>query len=435
MFRARPDARTRVALLCAGLVGALVLFDFGTIAAARAMGWHPSFVPARHDLFADYFKFVFSFPGGQAVRPTGTAGLGSLLSGYQASNPYGGAEALGRGGMTNLHVTPLTVLFGIANARAMRWVDPVLLFGGLVLGLAAWWVAVAARHAADRGEAVLWSALGLACYPAAMMVVRGNVYAGIAGLLIVGPLLSVLRGGRGEPAAAALALACCIRPNALLFAIPLLLLIRDAAAQRRAACWFATTGIGVTALSLLVVQPLYPDYTPANFRAALATYHRYYVEGGAGLAYNSSLFGALKLAFGLRAWMEGAGMMTGALIAAAAVVLSSGGRLRPSALLFLTCAAYVLGSTVIADYHLLPLLLPPMALAVEARTEPLDRRGWTILAGSCLLLAPKNLFFDDSWSPQVVLNPLVLLGASLWVLGCERHARRSIALRRAELFA
>jgi hypothetical protein len=95
-------------------------------------------------------------------------------------------------------------------------------------------------------------------------------------------------------------------------------------------------------------------------------------------------------------------------------------RLTPTQMIFLTAAAYTLGSSVIADYHLLVFIAVPLALARSVRLEtPGDRIA---LVASCLMLAPKHYVFRGDISSQVLLNPLILLGASLAILwlACAR---------------
>lgn len=142
-------------------------------------------MPIPDDLFSDYFKFILSFPGGDAVHPSTLAGMGARIARYQVSLDYSGIEGLARRHLTNLHVTPVTALFCLVNLRAMAWVDPVLLFAAQVLALAVWWTVLALRNSAGWQQGSCWAIVGLACYPAAMVVLRGNLYAGAAGLLII----------------------------------------------------------------------------------------------------------------------------------------------------------------------------------------------------------------------------------------------------------
>lgn len=403
--------RTHVPATLLRLIAGIALADLAALLVARALGWsHAGFVPMTYDVFADFFKYILSFPGGAQVPASDLFGLGERIAWYQAHPNYTGIEGLAQGRLTHLHGTPLTVLACLAAVRAMAWIDPALLFAALLTALAGWWIALSARFARDRREAAAWSLAGLLSYPAAMVLLRGNLYAGAAGILIVQALLAALRG-RSAAAAIPLALACCIRPNAAVFLLPLLAL--------RPAEWRATlvrfVGLGgaVSLVALAAAHALYPDYSLATFRAALDLYYRSYVVNDLGVNYGSSAYGALKHLFGYRPGLDTLALIPAAVIGVATLALAIRGRLQPASLIFLTAAAYTLGSTIIADYPLLPFLAAPMALAREGKP---DVRGWAILLASALVLSPKNLWFADGTSPQDIVNPAVLLAASLVVL-------------------
>ena len=90
-------------------------------------------------------------------------------------------------------------------------------------------------------------------------------------------------------------------------------------------------------------------------------------------------------------------------------------------LLFILTIAYLCGSPVFGDYHLLIFFIPIIALALSflvkqsAQSPQCDE--WILL--TCLfLLASKNYWFSGggiSW--LVLFNPLVAVVSSVWVLG------------------
>lgn len=432
----RPDMRRELTLAertvsrplgrqCALLIFSIVAIDLGSVLVARALGWGSiSLVPIPADIFADYFKFILKFPGGEAVHPSTLAGLGARISEYQASSEYLRVEGLARNKLTILHVTPVTALFCLLNVRAMAWVDPVILFGIEILALAGWWISLALRHAASQSDGVLWAVVGLACYPSALVFVRGNVYAGAAALLIVQAFLTLMRRPHSLRPAVLLGLACCIRPNAVVFVLPLLGLTRSGWVRQLVCFGFA--GAATSLVALWCAHALYPDYTIANFHAALRIYYNTYVVHDEGVAYGSSAFGAMKLVFGYRPGLDTLALLPAALIALATVALARRGMLHPSSFLFLTGAVYALGSTIFGDYHLLPFLLPPMLLACEGNYAKMDARARAILICSCLVLAPKNLLFPDHFSWQAFANPLILIAGSLQIFREEwNQARRA----------
>ena len=409
---------------CAVLILSIVAMDLGFIVLARAMGWSAvSLLPVSNDLFADFFKFVLAFPGGDAVQPSPLWGLGEWIARYQQSQDYAGVEGLATSRLTTFHVTPLTALFCLVSVRVMQWVDPVLLFAAQAAALGGWWIALAMRNASSRAEGVFWAIAGLACYPAAMVFLRGNFYAGCVGLLVIQAMLTAFRQPMSLRAAVLLGLACCIRPNAVIFMLPLLAL--TSSSRLGALLCFGATGAGVSLAALWGANALHPEYTLRTFQAALRIYYDTYVVRDLGVAYGSSMFGALKLLFGYRPGLDTLAMVPAALIALATAAMAWRQALRPSSLLFLTAAAYALGSTIFADYHLLPFLLPLLLLAREEEGDAMDARARAVMICSCLILAPKNLAFPDQYSWQALANPLILLAGSFQILGEEWEAMRA----------
>jgi hypothetical protein len=131
-------------------------------------------------------------------------------------------------------------------------------------------------------------------------------------------------------------------------------------------------------------------------------------------------------------------LCVGALLFVPAVLESRQNQLRSSEFLFLILCAYVLGSHVFADYHLLAFIIPLVLVARE--DGPMDVSAWTIVLASSLMLAPKNFVFDVHgnvpWSWQVVANPLTLLTASAVVLWAAwRRNRHAAAQSRIEAAA
>lgn len=398
---------------------------FNVLAGAVGLGFpHDTFLFSPADRFGDYFKFILSYPGGEGVRPTELFGLADLVAGYTRDNPYRGLEGLAAGGNTHLHVTPLTTLFALANLRTMSIVDPVALFVVVNLAIVGWLGAVFIGASVSRREAWAWIGTALLSYPMLCMLTRGNVYAGIAAVLLVQAMILSMRGHAPSLAAILLALAINIRPNAVLFALPL---IGFAPAHRaRTGAILAICVALIFAVSLAAAHRLYPDYTVTTFLAGLERYYRIYVQGHEGLAYGSSLYGGLTVLFGTAPGLETASALIALAIGGGAVFMLATRRIGRAAFLFLISAAYCLGSTVLADYHLLLFVAPTIGLALEraARApEPGPDVAPAVLLACCLMLSPKNYVFIGSVSWQVALNPLILLCAAVSIL--ERAVRWS----------
>lgn len=241
-----------------------------------------------NDLFADYFKFILSFPGGDHVSPNSVFGLTELDIHPPARNPYRGIDGLHEGGLSHLGM-PLTVLFCLVSVKAMHFIGGGGAFVVTYSLLALYWAKVAMGWARTRDEGFSWFLIGLLSYPALMIIARGNVYAGFAGVMLVHAML--LGSRRSAPILAAVLLAVVInlRPNVILFGLPLLFFYWPHV--RRLVPLFCLAGGGVFLASLVLANQLYPDYTFHSFSASLGFYYRSYVVGDDGLAMGSSLYG------------------------------------------------------------------------------------------------------------------------------------------------
>lgn len=388
-----------------GLLVANIAIDFVLRAAGLVVSMN-TVVPLT-DVFGDYFRFVTSYPGGDRVT-TAVPWLLDQLHGYGDTRPTSGLAGLAIGAPTHFNAPPLNTLFGLVTVRAMRWIDPALLFAATYLGLLLYWAAIARRFApsiADRRALVL---LGVLSYPMLLMLVRGNVYAGLTGLLIVHAMLIASTRGSGQAAAILLAVALGMRPNALVFAVPLIALCRD---RRQTLLALAVATPVISGAALVLAHLAYPAYTPATFAAGVRNYYLIYVTQGHGVPFGSSLYGALAILFPHEG-LTGVAPVPAGVVGLAAMLLYGLRRIGVVPFVFLIGAAYCLGSTIIADYHLFVFMAPVMLAAGTAQARGLEPAERIALIASCLMLAPKNYLFEGDVSIQPLLNPLLLLAAS-----------------------
>ena len=384
------------------------------------------------DLFADYFKFITSFPGGSDVPVRSLFGLIDFPIPLSRVNPYLGTEAFTQGGPTHLHTMPLMTLYCLLSLRAMAWIGGAGGFAVSYAVLFAYWIKVVIGWAESRQEALTWIVVAAISYPVLMVVARGNIYAGCTGVLLVHAMLLAQKRTAPMLVAVLLALAVNIRPNAVLFVLPMVLFYWPQVC--RALLSFCLAGGGIFLGSLILAHYLYPDYTLFNLLGGLQVYYEGYVIGNAGLALGSSLYGAVKFFIGYRFALDLATLLPSIAILLAATWRWMSGSLRDSAMLFLVAAAYCLGSSVIADYHLLVFIIPLMVSTREHGGASATAWADRIAAISCcLMLISKNYLFRDGVSYQVVLNPLILLVASGLVLVCAWRvpARTSLPLAKA----
>lgn len=397
---------------------------FNSLAVELGLGFpYTTFLADPADLFGDFFKVVLSYPGGHDVAIGNLFGLHHLLTGFVASgydprSPIGGADP---GSITLLHLTPLSTLLDLIAMHAMGLLDPVLLFLALVaamLGYAAILLRLAARGSSSTWP---WLAAAMLSYPMLMVLTRGNLLAGATDFLILHAMLLALRGRAPLLAAVVLGLAINIRPNAAIFALPLIAL--SSFRLRSAGALLGATSTTFAA-SLALDGRLYPAYDMAGFLAGLQRYYALYVAEDDGLGYGSSLFGAAKMLLGRHPHLDLAAAAVGGIIGLVAVPLLGGRRIARSTCLFLICASYCLGSAVFADYHLLVFLIVPIAQSLDgdivdlgaARAGPAPPELVAFLA-SCMMLVPKTyVFAGDDISDQVLLNPLLLLAAATAII-------------------
>ena len=429
--------RRNVALVSSFTVLLLTIANlvFNLTASARGYGFpFSTFLWKPEDNFGDFFSLLSTYPGGERAWPSTREGLYSILPTHPLSLTVTGPAAA----VTHFHMTPFSTLLSLGAVAALRIVDPVVLFLALLLALLTWWILLVRRRSVSLGETIAWACLGAISYPTLFMVTRGNLHAGLTAMLAIHALLLGLQ--RRNPLFAALLLAAAvnIRPNAILLALPLIAFYWP----RK---WLFMSGLALSGLtillsSLLISNMAYPAYNLNTFVGGLKTYSEIYLVGDWGLQYGSSLFGAFRAVFEVyHPLIVSAASLIALAIIAGGLAAWHQKRLDDALLIFLSLAGYCLGSAVFGDYHLMIFLVVPLALAAQPPTSVdwSSTRVWPIVLGcTCFVLAPKNYIFQGSsgrpTSAQVVLNPALLLAASIIVIGAAFLINRSgPGLRRA----
>lgn len=368
-----------------------------------------SFFARINDAFADYFKSIASLPGAEQIDPSHFLGLKDRIL-YAKTSWY-------QPGFTNMHSPPAVMLFFLVNLKLMIAADPAACFLILNTALFLYFCYLSKRYTNSTGEAISWVVLVIVSYPTVLMVIRGNVMAGLTAALLIHTMLLSIRGRSPIVAGALLAIAVNFRPNAIAFALPLLLLQHRE--WLKASGSLAVVGLILFVASLFAAHGLYPQYDFDTFRHGLTVYYQKYVIENYGLENGSSLYGALKMLFEGGHYRPGLDLL--AAIPAAIIGLSGGvaylyRRVSAVTLIFLTAAAYTLGSTVIADYHLMVFLVVPLVIAGTVDTQPLAAADRMSLLGACLMLVPKHYLYIEGISLQLVFNPLILLVTSVVIL-------------------
>jgi len=335
------------------------------------------------DRFADFLKVVLAFPG--AAPAPDHLGLGPLINEYWHSPDY----RLPEFGL--YHLPPLSMLLTLLARLAFGIVSPTLIFMALVALFAASMAGTLQRFTNDVG----WAVTPFVSYPLLTIIDRGNLYAALCATCLVAALL------RRRPdwfAAFLFAIALNVRPNAAFLALPLFIL------DWRFAYRAGLVGGIIALLSAITAHALFPSYTISSFLHGLQIYANEYAISGEGVPFGSSLFGAgylLRMPYLFLATIIGVAPLL------PACVLFYRRKMSYDEFVYVCSAVTGMATSVFADYHLL-VFLAPLILA----------RNLSVSIPSLLLLAPKGwwVIAPDASSIQVILNPLIMLCGSWWLI-------------------
>jgi len=411
-----------------GLVLANLLFNLGA-AGGGASYPYTSFLSLPGDRFADFFKLAFSYPGAPIHTAAPFWHLNDLLAHHVAEvKLYEGTN------VNHFHEPPLPTLFAVTARWLMTLVDPILLFLALLVAAFGALFATVLCVAPPGRTGVAFATATILSYPALLAIDRGHLFSLICAALMIAATFRTLRGKADGWTILMFAIALNLRPN--MGIVPFVLFLGRQGLSFRNAVWLGVATVLIFAGTMAVVHLAYPAYSYASFLNGLAQYGMAYAGGDNGYANGSSIYGMIRAPFGYAWWMPFVPFIVMAALLAPTILESRAGRLRQSECLFLTFCAYVFGSHVFADYHLLGFMIPLILVARE--DGPMDLSAWTIAVASALMLAPKNFIFEfhgnTAWSWQVIANPLILLAASAIVLSAAWR-RNAAANRRAAIEA
>jgi hypothetical protein len=409
-----------------GLVFANLLFNLG--AASAGAGYpYTSLLSLPGDRFADFFKLAFSYPGAPIHPAAGWWRIDDLLAHHVAEvKLYEGTN------VNHFHEPPLPTLFAVTARWLMTLVDPVLLFLGLLVAAFAALFATVLRVAPGGRAGVAFATATILSYPALLAIDRGHFFSLICASLMIAATFRTLRGKVDGRTILMFAIALNLRPN--MGIVPFVLLLGRQGLSFRNAVLLGIATVALFAGTMAVAHLAYPAYSYGSFLNGLAQYGMAYAGGDNGYANGSSIYGMIRAPFGYAWWMPFVPFIVMSALLAPTILESCQGRLRQSECLFLTFCAYVFGSHVFADYHLLGFMIPLILVARE--DGPMDLSAWMITIASALMLAPKNFIFEfhgnTAWSWQVIANPLILLGASAIVFWTAW--RRNLAVKSQAVF-
>jgi len=341
---------------------------------------HASPFYTRFDAFADFVKIVLQFPGGHIVHDA--LGFDFLVKRYQGVvagwSTRGSPYELG-----HTFLLPMTTLISILCRGMLGWIGPVTLGVALAaICVTSLFIAVN-EHSSDKF--LPWFIV--LSYPVFFGLDRGNLFALFAGTLTV---IALLRREQEVLTMILLAIAINIRPN-LAFFLPALF-------TWRGGIWCASLAILMFGVSLAISHALLPSYTLSELHLGLDAYAWQYAARGQGVAFGSSLYGALWLV----RWTPPMFVFPALALAIAGIawVAFQRDRLSYGCFCFICASCMFIATPILNDYHLLIFAVP---LVVGASPYA--------FFASVLMMLPKGYGHAGDSTYQVIANPVIMLAA------------------------
>jgi hypothetical protein len=384
-----------------------------------------TFLMPPHDLFGDYFKAIFSFIQNEKIDIRhGPQHLVQLLNTYKSQNPYRAID-LTFNIRSNLHGMPITTLFGLINLKVMAWLNPLYVFIlVLIVVLSLTCTLLAGLKLKPREFLVLLLCIIL-CYPSLFIVVRGHIYSALTTLALLAFIILIYQK-KPFKSLIFLAIAINFRPNSLIFILIFILCMPSVSVRQlvKYLLFFISLSCIIFLLSLELVHSIYNEYSWTNFVLAVEMYYKSYVVGNNGLAYGSSLLGALKMVTGTSNLLQPLVVFLMTALIGISIYLKITNKISSLIFIFLICVIYQLATSVFADYYLGIFFAPVVYQLLFVKGESISFFNspgnvsfywpyWSCI----LLLAPKNYIFIDNISLQVIINPLISLTIAFYVVG------------------
>lgn len=335
---------------------------------------------------------------------------------------YGKLGDVSTGRVTVFGITPLALLILTGTLQAILATGPSFVM--VIYYMVAWlWLGFLCWYfIADYRERILAFVVLALGYPFMFMLTRASLGALIVGFALILYIYLACNQRNLIITALCLAIACNIRPNAVLLA-PLLLCFGLRKSIGAFAIFFATAGI-ITASSYAIAVNIYPGYSWHVFFQALENYKNFYIIGGLGDGNNNAAYGAIKTIYNILLLDPSPKLLdttnkfifcacAGLIVFALYKFLQ--GRLPVYYFAFVITSLYILASTVFGTYHLLVLY----AFILAAGCKPAKGGPYPplLLLMSALVIIPKNyIYIFPNLSCEVILNPLILILSLSWIL-------------------
>jgi hypothetical protein len=384
-----------------------------------------TFLFTPDDLHADLIKVALSYLKKNSVNYQSWS---LLHQNYLLHNPYGSSDALINGGLTNFHVTPLVTNIAIINAKLIQVFNPnipLLLF--YTISIVSIYI-MTLFFVNNKKEFVLVLCVILLSYPILFMLTRGHIYSLITNVATIFFIYHVFKRSNILIPIILLALMFNMRPNSLF--LGLLFFIYGFKSGIKGLIFAGILSIFLFFLNLVLANQIYGDYTFENFIKALKIYYDIYVLGSAGNAFNNSMLSLAKLpllalfkimhydkmvAYDIVGIFNTMIFIFGSLLGLYSLFLFIKNKINDYEFIFLITLLYVLVSSVFATYYM-PIFFVFFLIPIKIREVENSKFFLLIMIVSVLMLSPKNYIFINGISLEVVINPLIMLGAIGYII-------------------
>ncbi len=381
--------------------------------------WECSFLGEPTDRHADLVKSTLALYSGP---PLETWDWSPHYRTFYEHNYYGKMEDVPKGRLTPFSLPPLTLLIATGWLQEILWTGPLFvvathyILACLLMGFLCWALIV------DRKEQIFAFISLMLSYPFLIILTTGNYPALFVGVSLILYIYLACNRRHFIWTVVLLAIACNMRPNAILLA-PLLLCFGLRKAIMASALLFVIGG-AIALVSYEILTVIYPGYSLGIFLKALSIYYQLYVVGMMGDFNNSALYGTIKFLYRSLFLEQDPDVLMIINKSIGCVVVGFitwfsfkfwRGRIPAYHFALALVCLYILGSTVVAPYHLLVLYV----FIFMAGSNPSGISTFPLLPVivAVAVLIPKSyFFFYPAISCEGILNALVLSVGFVWIL-------------------
>lgn len=407
--------------LFAILLGTLLNSFFNSLSVAYGFTAYPfaTFLFDSSDLHADLVKLVLSFMQYDTIK--NFSEWSSLYQSYFLHNPYGGIASLEANSLTHFTAPPLMINMSILFSKIILISSPNFLVK--LFYLVVFFGIFALSFFFQKSKKIIFIFIVmLSSYPILFILTRGHIFAFVAGVFLIFFFYHIVKKSPFFIPVLLLAFVVNFRPNAAV--LSLLFIVYGFKDGMKGLITFAILSLSIFYLNLLIAHQMYPDYTFEHFMKAVNIYFKIYVLGNAGDAFNNSLYGGIKALSVLvnidisekLKFLNFMLSMTSISALLFSVYLFIKNKINRYELSFIGMSILALATSVFGTYHMF-VFFAFLLIAYKDMEVNYSPMFINIILFTCIfLLSPKNYIFPHGISLEVILNPLVMLGAVVYIL-------------------